>query len=162
HNFSTSPKIVQSAQPALSRALVLATKRKIATFRRAKKRYTPDEWQISICGKESTRKIQIRESAACRTIEFVNSNRISTDDQAIFQDQNHVCFEPRVVRRVNQVRRATVSVLVEAQQRVTHCHPYFSGFAIDANCRQDSLEGRRVATFFLSFNLAAQRLGFRH
>src|SRR5271156_4464043 len=38
-----------------------------------------------------------------RTVEFVDTQRVTSDDQTVLLDENRICFEPRSCGRVDQV-----------------------------------------------------------
>src|SRR5580692_659423 len=90
--------------------------------------------------------------------EFVDAQRVASDNQAVWFDQNGAGFEARLLRRVDFVGRAAIAFGIKVQQVVAERHPDFPGGAFDAKGGENALEDRGVSSLFLAFDLFARSL----
>src|SRR6202040_316740 len=98
---------------------------------------------------------EFRSRFSGRPGEFVYAERISTDEQAIFLDEEHVGFDARAVLGVNLILGTPVSLLVEVEQGVVQGEPKVAVDRIHAECGENGPKGRRFSPLFLVFNFPA-------
>src|SRR5262249_29701074 len=55
--------------------------------------------------------------------ELVHAQGISADNQAVFFDDNRICFKPRILRGIEAVHGAAIAFFIEAQECTAHGHP---------------------------------------
>src|SRR5882762_4196626 len=93
-----------------------------------------------------------------RPTEFVDAQRVFSDEQPVRLDKNGVGFQPRTLWGVELVARAPVSFLIKAQERVMQGDPHFAIRTIDAHSREDAFQRRGIAAAFLPRDFLARSL----
>ena len=72
-----------------------------------------------------------------RPREFVDAERVGSDQKTLFFDQNRVGLKPGALGRVNLILGAAVGFPVEMDQRVVESHPNVTIHRINPECRQN-------------------------
>src|SRR5882724_7402728 len=88
--------------------------------------------------------------------EFVNAQRIFSDEQPVRLDENSVGFQPRTLWGVDLVARAPVSFLIKAQERVIQGDPHFAVRTIDPHRREDAFQRRGIVAAVVPAGLLAR------